>query len=256
MEMKSPTSASKVNRVSAKVNGRNANSLRGEFVYAELRAAIGSGRLLPGERLRETEIADQLGVSRTPVREALKRLETDGLVAFNQPRGLIVNELTQAQILELYSMREVLEGAAARFAGEQASSLEIDSLKHLLAVQLAAKTPADAAAANRQLHDAIARAAHNEYLLRAMNVLTDALALLGETTYAVPGRMESGARENAEIVEAIANRDSETAERSARRHILAAVAVRLGMRLGKASLQSAAPSRRGGSRRKTDMAGR
>jgi DNA-binding GntR family transcriptional regulator len=231
--MKSPTSASKAKRSPVNINGRNANSLRGEFVYTELRAAIGSGRLLPGERLRETEIADQLGVSRTPVREALKRLETDGLVAFNQPRGLVVNELSQVQILELYSMREVLEGAAARFAGEQASSLEIDALKHLLALQLAAQTPDEAAAANRRLHDAIARAAHNQYLLRAMNVLTDALALLGKTTYTVPGRMESGARENAEIVEAIANRDPEAAERSARRHILAAGAVRLGMRFGK-----------------------
>ena len=84
----------------------------------------------------------------------------------------------------------------ARFAGEQASALELDALKHLLANQRAAKTPAEAAFANRQLHDAIARAAHNEYLLRAMNVLTDALALLGETTYTVPGRMTSGLREN------------------------------------------------------------
>jgi DNA-binding GntR family transcriptional regulator len=231
--MKPPATASKAKRPTVKANGRAANAPRGEYVYAELRAAIGSGRLLPGERLRETEIADHLGVSRTPVREALKRLETDGLVAFNQPRGLIVKELSQVQILELYAMREVLEGAAARFAGEQASALEIDALKHLLAIQLAAKTPGEAAAANRQLHDALTRAAHNEYLLRAMNVLTDALALLGKTTYTVPGRMASGAQENAEIVEAIARRDPEAAERSARRHILAAGAVRLGMRFGK-----------------------
>jgi len=217
----------------AKTNGTGANTPRGEFVYAELRAAIGTGRLLPGERLRETEIADQLGVSRTPVREALKRLESEGLVAFNQPRGLIVNELAQAQILQLYAMREVLEGAAARFAGEQASALELDALKHLLANQRAAKSPGEAAVANRQLHDAIARAAHNEYLLRAMNVLTDALALLGETTYTVPGRMVSGLRENAEIVQAIVNRDPDAAEQAARRHILAAGAVRVGMRFGK-----------------------
>ena len=227
------SSSSNARRPAARNNGTSANAPRGEFVYAELRAAIGTGRLLPGERLRETEIADQLGVSRTPVREALKRLESEGLVAFNQPRGLIVNELSQAQILQLYAMREVLEGAAARFAGEQASALELDALKHLLANQRAAKAPGEAAVANRQLHDAIARAAHNEYLLRAMNVLTDALALLGETTYTVPGRMASGLRENAEIVEAIVNRDPDAAEQAARRHILAAGAVRVGMRFGK-----------------------
>ena len=227
------SSSSNARRPAARNNGTSANAPRGEFVYAELRAAIGTGRLLPGERLRETEIADQLGVSRTPVREALKRLESEGLVAFNQPRGLIVNELAQAQILQLYAMREVLEGAAARFAGEQASALELDALKHLLANQRAAKAPGEAAVANRQLHDAIARAAHNEYLLRAMNVLTDALALLGETTYTVPGRMGSGLRENAEIVQAIVNRDPDAAEQAARRHILAAGAVRVGMRFGK-----------------------
>jgi len=227
------SSSSNARRPAARNNGTSANAPRGEFVYAELRAAIGTGRLLPGERLRETEIADQLGVSRTPVREALKRLESEGLVAFNQPRGLIVNELAQAQILQLYAMREVLEGAAARFAGEQASALELDALKHLLANQRAAKAPGEAAVANRQLHDAIARAAHNEYLLRAMNVLTDALALLGETTYTVPGRMASGLRETAEIVQAIVNRDPDAAEQAARRHILAAGAVRVGMRFGK-----------------------
>jgi DNA-binding GntR family transcriptional regulator len=231
MPTKRPTSSAK--RTPAKANGREANTPRGEFVYAELRGAIRGRSLLPGERLRETEIADRLGVSRTPVREALKRLEADGLVTFNQPRGLAVNELSQAQVLELYAMREVLEGAAARFAGEQASSLEIDSLKHLLANQREAKTPEEAATANRRLHDAIAGAAHNDYLLRAMNVLSDALALLGPTTYAAPGRIESGLRENAEIIDAIANRDPDAAEASARRHILAAGSVRLAMRFGK-----------------------
>jgi DNA-binding GntR family transcriptional regulator len=231
--MKASATGSKPKRSAGKVNGSTSGAPRSEFVYAELRAAIGKGRLIPGERLRETEIAAQLGVSRTPVREALKRLEADGLVVFNQPRGLVVNELSQPQILELYAMREVLVGAAARFAGEQASSLEIEALKHLLANQVAASTPNEAAAANRQLHDAIARAAHNDYLLRAMNVLTDALTLLGKTTYSAPGRMQSGLRENAEIVEAIASRDPETAEKAARRHILAAGAVRLGMRFAK-----------------------
>jgi DNA-binding GntR family transcriptional regulator len=231
MTRSSSTSKAKVQPI--KSNGGAINAPRGEFVYTELRDAIRSRALRPGERLRETAIADQLGVSRTPVREALKRLEADGLVVFNQPRGLVVNELTQAQMLELYAMREVLEGAAARFAGEQASALEVDALKHLLANQLAAKTPEEAAAANRRLHDAIANAAHNEYLLRAMNVLTDALALLGPTTYSAQGRIDSGGRENAQIVDAIARRDPVAAEECARRHIVAAGAVRLGMRFGK-----------------------
>lgn len=215
----------------ANENGMEARGTRrGEVVYNQLREGIRRGALRPGSRLRETEIARDLGVSRTPVREALKRLQAEGLVVFNQPRGLIVNELVQKQILELYAMREVLGGAAARFAGEQASRLEIDDLQKLAHRQRSARTPEEAADANRRLHEAIANAAHNEYLLRAMTVLSDALSLLGNTTYSVPGRMESGARENEQIVDAIARKDPDAAEATARAHIRAAGAIRLAMR--------------------------
>ena len=144
-----------------------------------------------------------------------------------------MNELSQERVLELYAMREVLAGAAARFAGEQASKLEISTLKGLIARQRAARTAQEAAIANRHLHEAIANAAHNEYLLRAMTVLSDALALLGSTTYSAHGRIESGARENEQIVEAIARKDPDAAETAARAHIRAAGAIRLAMRFGK-----------------------
>jgi DNA-binding GntR family transcriptional regulator len=205
------------------------SSLRGEFVYGVVRDDISSGRLRPGDRLRETEIADRMGVSRTPVREALKRLESDGLVSFGQPRGLTVTELTHGQILDLYAMREVLEGAAARFAAERASPLEIATLKQILEQHKSATAPAEVAAANRQLHHAIVSAAHNIFLQRVMNVLSDALALLGTTTYSVPGRIASGWKENAEIVDCIARGDADAAEKAAQAHIRAAGAIRIGM---------------------------
>jgi DNA-binding GntR family transcriptional regulator len=205
------------------------SSLRGEFVYAALRDEIRDGRLQPGDRLLETEIAERLGVSRTPVREALKRLESDGVVSFGQPRGLTVTKPSYAQILELYAMREVLEGAAARFAAERATPFEIESMKQILAQHDGASTPAKAADANRRLHAAIVAATHNAYLQRVMNVLTDALALLGTTTYSVPGRIASGWKENAEIVACIERRDASRAEEAGRRHIRAAAAVRIAM---------------------------
>ncbi len=208
-------------------------SLRGEFVYLELREDIRTGRLSPRDRLRETEIAERLGVSRTPVREALKRLESDGLVSFGQGRGLTVSELTHDQVLELYALREVLEGAAARFAAERASPLQVDTLKQILAQSRGTRSPEDAARANRQLHQGIVAAAHNVYLNRVMNTLSDALALLGATTYAVPGRIESGWKENAEIVDCIARRDPDAAEKAARKHIRAASALRLAITFGK-----------------------
>lgn len=203
--------------------------MRGQFVYDSVRDDIHSGSLRPGDRLRETEIAERMGVSRTPVREALKRLESDGLVSFGQPRGLTVTELSHGEILDLYAMREVLEGAAARFAAERASPLEIATLRQILEQHKEVKSPDEVAAANRQLHDAIVAAAHNMYLQRVMSVLSDALVLLGTTTYSVPGRIASGWKENAAIVDCIARRDATGAEKAAQAHIRAAGAIRVAM---------------------------
>lgn len=211
------------------VRGYVSSELRGDFAYVALRDEIRSGRLNPGDRLLETEIAERLGVSRTPVREALKRLESDGIATFGQPRGLTVTKLSHNQILELYAMREVMEGAAARFAAERAAPYEIAALKEIIQANDGIRVPHEAAAANRRLHEAIVAATHNVYLQRLMSVMTDALALLGKTTYAVPGRIASGWKENAEIVACIERRDPDAAEEAARRHIRAAAAVRIAM---------------------------
>jgi len=205
------------------------SGLRGDFAYVALRDDIRTGRLNPGDRLLETEIAERLGISRTPVREALKRLESDGVATFGQPRGLTVTKLSHAQILELYAMREVMEGAAARFAAERAAPFEIAALKEIVQANAPIRDPLEAAAANRKLHQAIVDAGHNAYLNRLMTVMNDALALLGSTTYRVPGRIASGWKENTEIVAAIERRDPDAAEETARRHIRAAAAVRIAM---------------------------
>jgi len=205
---------------------------RAEFAYTRLREEIRERRLRPGDRLREVEVAERLGVSRTPVREALKRLESDGLVQDLPGRGLSVTELVPGRVMEIYAMREVLEGAAARFAATQASPLEIQSLHHLLAQLAEATTPEQAAAGNRKLHQALVHAAHNTYLTSAVNVLADALVLLGTTTYSMPGRIASGLEENREIVAAVERHDPDAAEQACRRHIRAASQLRLQMLFG------------------------
>jgi DNA-binding GntR family transcriptional regulator len=146
---------------------------------------------------------------------------------------MTVAELTAGQVLELYAMREVLEVAAARFAAGHASVLEIESLRQLVAQHPKIRTPEEASRNNRAIDEAIANAAHNVYLLKALNVLQDAVSLLGTTTYSVPGRIPRGLAEIAAVIEAIAERDPEAAEKAARRHIRAAGGVRLAMRLGK-----------------------
>lgn len=204
-----------------------------DFVYGWLRSAIRNQELKPGDRLREADLAQQLGVSRTPVREALKRLEADGLTQLAPPRGFIVTELTHRRVMELYAMREVLAGVAARFAAEQATPMEIQTLQEFVAQQGTAQDPAEAARLNDRLREAITSAAHNEFLTRAANSLNDALELLGTTTYSLPGRIESGWKENKKVVEAIARRSGAAAEEAARLHVRNAAKLRVQMLFGK-----------------------
>src|SRR5882724_10221586 len=140
---------------------------RADFVYDSLRDAISDGRIAAGERVREEEIARNLGVSRTPVREALQRLQQRGLLVLGAGRGLVVAQLSQYQVLQLYAMREILEGSAARFAAEHATAPEIAVLWRLQ--KELCKPDHDATALvtlNRRLHQAIYEAAHNQYLIQ------------------------------------------------------------------------------------------
>lgn len=209
-----------------------------QFVYTRLRQDIRSRELVSGTRLRETDIAERLAVSRTPVREALKRLESEGMVRFAPPRGYVVVQLSERQVMELYAMRKVMVGAAARFAAEQASPIEVLSMNQVIAQLERTKVPEEVAALNRRLHEIIVAAAHNEYLSKAASVLGDALALLGTTTYSQPGRIKSGLAENKQIVACIARHDANGAEKAAQAHVAAATELRLQMLFGPESGQS------------------
>jgi DNA-binding GntR family transcriptional regulator len=192
---------------------------RADFVFETLRDAIWDGRIARGVRIREEEIARHLGVSRTPVREALQRLQQRGLLVVGAGRGLVVAELTHLQVVELYGMREILEGSAARFAAQHASDTEIEILHRLQRELRQVKTDAMALVMlNRQFHQAIYHAAHNQYLMQALESLHDSLALLNHTTFRMPKRKESD-EEHRKIVLAIERRDPDQAEQAARAHI-------------------------------------
>ncbi|MDB5363268.1 MAG: transcriptional regulator [Rhodospirillales bacterium] len=199
----------------------------GEAVFRSLRQALQAGRYRPGDRLREEEIARELKVSRTPVREAFGRLQAKGFVEPGGAKGLIVRRLDMAEILELYAMREILEGAAARLAAQHASPPEIDALADLEAAFEQARGPAEMARLNRLFHRGIVRAARNRYLQNALEELQDSIALLGITTYSVAGRPPTAGREHGGILAAIAARDAAQAEALARTHIQEALRARL-----------------------------
>ncbi|WP_298241423.1 GntR family transcriptional regulator [uncultured Bradyrhizobium sp.] len=212
---------------------RSSGVALGEAVFRSLCEALQAGSYRAGDRLREEEVAQRLKVSRTPVREALGRLAARGFVEPAAGRGLIVRNLDISEVLELYAMREIMEGAAARLAAEHASSTEIEALGDIEQAFVAAsatdtpETAGDMARLNRAFHEAICRAARNRYLDNASRELQDWIALLGPTTFTVAGRPSTSHDEHQAIVAAIAARDGDKAEQLARAHIREALRCRL-----------------------------
>jgi len=212
---------------------RDGHESRGEIAYARLKEAIQAGELKPGQRIREIEMAARLSMSRTPVREALRRLEADGLLTFAPYRGMVIAELDHQAVMELYQMREVLEGTAAALAARHASEAEIAVLRDIMAGDPGDDAdPFRLAQHNRQFHGALYRGAHNRYLLKTLNVLRDAMALLGMTTLSLTGRSDTAREEHAAIVAAVEARDPAVAEQAARAHIRAAQRARIRLMFG------------------------
>ncbi|WP_316180759.1 MULTISPECIES: GntR family transcriptional regulator [unclassified Bradyrhizobium] len=203
----------------------------GEAVFRALCRALENGVYRSGDRLREDEVAQKLEVSRTPVREAFGKLVAKGWVQPAGGRGLIVRSLDENEVLELYAMREILEGAAARLAAQYAVPAEVAALRDIHASFVSAGDAAELARLNRLMHGAIQRAARNRYLDAALEDMHVATALLGTTTFAAEGRAATAAAEHGELIEAIAIRDPDRAEAIARGHIREALRTRLGMRL-------------------------
>ncbi|KIT16256.1 transcriptional regulator NanR [Jannaschia aquimarina] len=160
----------------------------------------------------------------------MRRLEQDGLIAHVPHKGATVRALDTQQMTELYLVREVLEGTAARLAAQHASEAEIAALRELLAGQPSEAEDAGAAEASRRnavFHGAIRDAAHNRFLLAAMEGVHASLALLGPTTLGLRGRISAAAQEHAAILDAIAARRPDAAEEAAREHIRQAHRARL-----------------------------
>lgn len=207
---------------------RNEAKSRSEFVYLQLRNALTSGALKPGERNMEVEVADWLQVSRTPAREALRRLESEGLLRVEPRLGLVVASISREAMLELYVMREVLEGTAAQLCALKATDVDLMELDEL--VKREQKLQGDAAALarhNRLFHEAVHRGAHNRYLEKSLAAVNDTMYLLGPSQMLLPERARLARAEHAEIFKHIQKRDADAAEAAARGHIRSAQRQRL-----------------------------
>jgi DNA-binding GntR family transcriptional regulator len=201
--------------------------------YTLMLEAIEAGVYLPGARLVESELAERLGVSRTPVREALQRLETQGMLS-RDGRSLIVASLDHNQLAELYVVRAELEGLAARLAARHATDEECHVLRAMLVedAKLLGGDPRALSRANKRFHKQIHLASHNRFLVQQLDLVHRSMALMANTSLAAEGRAEVAIAEHDRIVSAVEARDGEAAYQALRTHISRAFETRLRLEAG------------------------
>jgi DNA-binding GntR family transcriptional regulator len=194
----------------------------GQVAYLSIRDAIRIGDLVAGARVTEVDLCDRLGLSRTPVREAVYKLEAEGLLSHEPRRGLVVTKPDHQMMVELYTMRETLEGTASRLAAQHASAPEIEAMEQLIATEASVLGNASAMSqVNDRVHGLICLSAHNRYLLRGLDTISATVSLL-PTLLGDPERAREAHEQHSEIVRMIAARDADGAERAARAHIVSA----------------------------------
>ncbi|MCI5097823.1 MAG: GntR family transcriptional regulator [Rhodobacteraceae bacterium] len=195
--------------------------------YSLILEAIDVGVYKPGDRLVESDLAERFGVSRTPIREALQRLETQSLLE-RDGRSLIVASLDHNQMAELYVVRRELEGLAAKLAARHATEEEINVLREMVEADDALiGDPTELAKANRRFHEQIHLASHNRYLVQQLDLVHRTMALMATTSLAAEGRGEIAQSEHKGIVDAITARDEDRAQSALKEHISVAFMTRL-----------------------------
>ena len=193
-----------------------------EIVFEHLREAIISGKLRPGERLMEMQLAEEMGVSRTPVREAIPKLELEGLVIMVPRRGAYVSDLTIKDVAETYEIRSALESLAAGLAAERITANEGEELERIL-VQIGQCIENNdlnrSLELDEQFHNVLYQASKNDRLVQIINNLRESIQRFRAITMGTPGRLEAVFNEHMKIVEAISDRNPELAELLAQEHI-------------------------------------
>ena len=200
---------------------------QGRDTYQCILEEIRTGALTPGDRLTETDLATRLGISRTPVREALRELEADGLITQTPRFGATVRKLRYSEVSELYEMRTVLECTAARFAARAASDVEIDELSALHDAMCTETNKTQRSKLNQQFHQGLRDAARNRFLLNAAQSMEKTLLILGPSTLNESERYTQANEEHEKILDALRGRRPSDAEQAMREHIESAHRARL-----------------------------
>ena len=206
---------------SSRVKLINISNLR-ERVYEVVKKIIVSQEIAPGEKIDEEGLAKQLGVSRTPLRECLCRLENEGLIEIIPRRGAFVIKHSKDKIIEILLVREVLEGLAARLAAEHIDEQKIGQMKSLfedfntLNVRDRYK---EYTKTDLEFHTLILNASRNSFLMSYMNILNGHIHMLRQRTEVLQGGAEQSLSEHHNIIQALEKRDPLLSETLMREHI-------------------------------------
>lgn len=193
-----------------------------ELVFESLREAIITGTLKPGERLMEIQLAEELGVSRTPVREAIRKLELEGFVVMIPRKGAYVAGLSLKEMSDVFEIRGALESLAAQLAAERITDEELEKLERLLvkiAEHIEKGDIEQVIALDIEFHDVLFQASRNQRLVQMVSYLREQVHRYRTTSLSYPGRMKAALEEHMKIVEALSARDAEAAGRLAQEHI-------------------------------------
>jgi DNA-binding GntR family transcriptional regulator len=184
-------------------------------IYEILRNEIITLCLSPGEPLLEQTLARRFKVSRTPIREVLRRLNHEGLVEIIPQKGAFVAVIGLSDVHEVFQIREALEGLAARIAASRMDKGQLDSIEH----KLSERSMEEAAQAGARLHQFILEATENRRLLSMMEILKGQIDRLRAVAGRFPGRTSKSIEEHKEILTALKAKNGELAEKAMRRHI-------------------------------------
>ncbi len=193
-----------------------------EVVCETLRDAIRRGVLKPGERLMEIQLAEELGVSRTPVREAIRKLELEGYVIMMPRRGTYVANLSIRDVNEVFEIRTSLESLASGLAAERITDEELDHLQRLL-VQIGMYIEQGdiekIVEVDTEFHGLLYQASRNQRLIGIISNLREQLTQFRKTSMSFPGRLKATLEEHRAIVDAIAQGDVKAAQKAAEHHM-------------------------------------
>lgn len=190
-----------------------------EMVFESLREAIILGRLKPGERLMEIQLAEEMGVSRTPVREAIRKLELEGFVVMVPRKGAYVAGVSVKDIADVFEVRQALEGLAAALAADRITEEEMEELEKVILQISGEEDILTVVKGDHEFHELIYRASRNQRLTQIITHLSEQINRFRLTSLSVPGRLKIAVGEHKKIIEAICGRDVDLAFKLASEHM-------------------------------------